>query len=54
MAAQTMSPMALSFWEENRRISNNLLCKQLGYSLIHSDYQAGLKDCLIQDIANEL
>ncbi len=48
-AAKTMSPMALSFWQENRRVSNQMLCKDLGYSLIHPDYQSGLKDCLDQD-----
>ncbi len=48
-AATKMSPMALSFWQENRRISNKLLCKDLGYTLIHPDYQSGLKDCLLKD-----
>ena len=48
IAAKTMSPMALSFWEENRRVSNKLLCKELGYSLLHPDYRSGLKDCLLK------
>ncbi len=48
IASQKMSPMALSFWQENRRISNQLLCKSLNYSLIHNDYKLGLKDCLSQ------
>ncbi len=48
VAAKQMSAMALSFWEENRRVSNQLLCKELGYSLMHPDYQSGLQDCLIQ------
>ncbi len=47
IAAQTMSPMALSFWQENRKVSNKVLCKDLGYSLIHPNYKSGLKDCLI-------
>ncbi|ABX07961.1 SDR family oxidoreductase [Prochlorococcus marinus] len=47
IAAETMSPMALSFWQENRKVSNKVLCKELGYSLIHPDYKSGLKDCLI-------
>ena len=46
IAAKKMSPMALSFWQENRRISNELLCKNLGYSLIHPDFKSGLRDCL--------
>tara|TARA_Y100001968_G_scaffold330634_1_gene383035 strand:+ start:852 stop:1757 length:906 start_codon:yes stop_codon:yes gene_type:complete len=46
-ASKEMSPMALSFWQENRRISNDLLCKDLRYSLIHPDYRSGLKECLL-------
>ena len=49
MAAKEMTPMALSFWEENRRVSNNLLCKELGYQLIHQDYKSGLKACYLLD-----
>ena len=46
IAAETMSPMALSFWQENRRVANKLLCKKLGYSLLHPDFTSGLKHCL--------
>jgi len=45
LAKETMSPMALSFWQENRKVDNKLLCKTLGYSLIYPDFQSGLKDC---------
>jgi len=45
-AKKLLSPIALSFWEENRRVSNSLLCKDLGYKLIHKDYKSGLKSCL--------
>ncbi len=45
IAKKSMSPMALSFWEENRKVDNKLLCKKLGYSLIYPDYKAGLKNC---------
>ena len=45
IAKETMSPMALSFWQENRKVDNKLLCKTLGYSLIYPDFQSGLKDC---------
>ena len=48
IAAKKMSPMALSFWQENRRVSNKLLCEKLNYSLIHSDYKSGLNDCFEQ------
>ncbi len=45
IAEQTMSPMAQSFWQENRRVDNNLLCKKLGYSLIYPDFKSGLENC---------
>ena len=45
-AKRLLSPIALSFWEENRRVSNVLLCKDLGYKLIHKNYKSGLKNCL--------
>jgi len=48
LIANELSPMALSFWEENRRVSNKMLCKELGYKLIHTNYQSGLDDCLRQ------
>jgi len=44
-AKKSMSPMALSFWQENRKVDNNLLCKKLGYSLIYPDFKSGLKNC---------
>ncbi len=47
LAAKKMSPMALSFWQENRKVSNQVLCNDLGYSLIHPDYKSGLKDCFL-------
>ena len=45
IAKAEMSPMALSFWQENRKVDNKLLCENLGYSLIHPDFKSGLKDC---------
>ena len=33
-AKEELSPIAQSFWTENRRVSNKLLCKTLGYKLI--------------------
>ena len=45
IAKKTMSPMALSFWQENRKVDNKLLCKKLGYSLIYPDFKSGLKNC---------
>ena len=45
IAKKTMSPMALSFWQENRKVDNKLLCKELGYSLIYPDFKSGLNNC---------
>ncbi len=45
IAKKTMSPMALSFWQENRKVDNKLLCNKLGYSLIYPDFKSGLKNC---------
>tara|TARA_Y100000589_G_C27140799_1_gene624613 strand:+ start:322 stop:1215 length:894 start_codon:yes stop_codon:yes gene_type:complete len=45
-AKKELSPIALSFWKENRKVSNQLLCKNLGYKLIHKDYKSGLRSCL--------
>jgi len=42
-----LSPMAQSFWMENRKVSNKLLCETLGYKLIYKDYKAGLKNCFL-------
>ena len=44
-AKKDLSPIAQSFWLENRRVSNKLLCKQLGYRLIYKNYQVGLNNC---------
>ncbi len=44
-AKDELSPIAQSFWMENRRISNKLLCETLGYKLIYKNYKIGLKNC---------
>ena len=46
-AKKDLSPIAQSFWLENRRVSNKLLCEKLGYKLIYKNYQMGLNNCLI-------
>ena len=43
-----LSPIAQSFWMENRRVSNELLCKTLGYKLIFKNYKEGLKNCFLK------
>jgi nucleoside-diphosphate-sugar epimerase len=42
-AAPTMSPMALSFWQECRRVKNDKLKRQLGVSLRYPTYREGLR-----------
>ena len=42
-----LSPIAQSFWMENRRVSNKLLCETLGYKLIYKNYKMGLKNCYL-------
>ena len=53
LAKKEMSPMALSFWQENRKVDNKLLCQKLGYSLIYPDFKSGLKNCFSKLKMNE-
>ncbi len=46
-AKNDLSPIAQSFWKENRRVSNELLCKKLGYKLIFKNFKLGLENCLL-------
>ena len=46
-AKEELSPIAQSFWMENRRVSNKLLCETLGYKLIYRNYKIGLKNCYL-------
>ena len=46
-AKEELSPIAQSFWMENRRVSNKLLCATLGYKLIYKNYKLGLKNCYL-------
>ena len=46
-AKKELSPIAQSFWMENRRVSNKLLCETLGYKLIYKNYKQGLKNCFL-------
>jgi nucleoside-diphosphate-sugar epimerase len=48
-AKEELSPMAQSFWIENRRVSNKLLCETLGYKLIYKNYKIGLKNCYLNN-----
>jgi nucleoside-diphosphate-sugar epimerase len=44
-----MSPMALSFWVENRRASNHRLCHDLGYALRYPSYREGYREALAEE-----
>jgi nucleoside-diphosphate-sugar epimerase len=46
-AKDELSPIAQSFWMENRRVSNKLLCETLGYKLIYKNYKIGLRNCFL-------
>ena len=51
-AKKELSPIAQSFWMENRKVSNKLLCETLGYKLIYKNYKIGLKNCLLNSFKN--
>jgi nucleoside-diphosphate-sugar epimerase len=42
-AAPSMSPMALSFWQECRRVRNDKLKRELGVTLDYPTYREGLR-----------
>jgi nucleoside-diphosphate-sugar epimerase len=42
-AAASMSPMALSFWQECRRVKNEKLKRELGVTLRYPTYREGLR-----------
>ncbi len=42
-AAPKMSPLALSFWQECRRVNNDKLKRELGVTLRYPTYREGLK-----------
>jgi nucleoside-diphosphate-sugar epimerase len=42
-AARTLSPMALSFWQECRRVRNDKLKRELGVTLLYPTYREGLR-----------
>jgi nucleoside-diphosphate-sugar epimerase len=42
----SLSPQALGFYSENRRVANGKARRVLGWSPRFADYRAGLRDCL--------
>jgi nucleoside-diphosphate-sugar epimerase len=51
-AAKGMSPMALTFWRDNRRIVNRRLKEVLKVALAYPDYRAGLQAILEAEQGN--
>ena len=49
--AAAMSPMALSFWADNRRVRNHRLCRELGYRLRYPSYREGFRASLAEEQA---
>ncbi|MCT0231138.1 SDR family NAD(P)-dependent oxidoreductase [Synechococcus sp. CS-1324] len=47
--AASLSPMARSFWAENRRASNRRLCRELGYKLRYPCFRAGYRASLEEE-----
>ena len=45
-AKKQMTPMGLSFWQDNRRIDNRRIKDDLGVTLTYPDYRAGLSAIL--------
>jgi nucleoside-diphosphate-sugar epimerase len=43
-AAPSMSPLALSFWQDCRRVRNDKLKRELGVNLLYPTYREGLQD----------
>lgn len=46
-----MSPMALSFWNDNRRVDNRKIREELGVKLAYPDYRSGLNAVLAEEEA---
>jgi len=49
-AVATMSPMARSFFADNKRVSNRRIKDRLGVRLAYPDYRAGLRAILKEEI----
>ena len=48
-AAKTLSPMALSFWRDNRVVDNRRIKDRLGVRLRYPDYKTGLAAILAEE-----
>lgn len=50
-AQKTMTPMALSFWNDNRTIDNTFIKQDLGWKLKYPTFREGLRGILETDIS---
>ena len=48
-AAQSMSPMALSFWRDHRIVVNRRIRDELGVQLVYPNFRAGLQAILASE-----
>ncbi len=53
LEAAGLSPMARSFYDDNKRVSNRLIKSELGVSLLYPDYRAGLAAVLADEACPE-
>jgi nucleoside-diphosphate-sugar epimerase len=53
LKAAGLSPMALSFYDDNKRVSNRLIKTELGVSLRYPDYRAGLAAILAEEACSK-
>ncbi len=53
-AAPSMSPMALSFWQECRRVKNDKLKRELGVALRYPTYREGLSALFAEGYSQSL
>jgi nucleoside-diphosphate-sugar epimerase len=49
LEAARLSPMARSFYDDNKRVSNRLIKSELGVSLRYPDFRAGLAAILVDE-----
>ena len=49
-----MSPMARSFWSENRRVGNAKTKAALGIAWLYPSYREGLRAILIEESGDRL
>lgn len=48
-ASKEMSPLALTFWQDNKRVDNSRMKSELGYQLIHPGFKEGLRAIWVEE-----